>query len=461
MTMLDATLNATHAPDLRSWVASANAESTDFPIQNLPFGCFTAASAASHDTTGIPRMGIAIGDQMLDLRLMQFALLSNASPAWALTADTAQPDTLRDWLAPLAAGDLNAFMALGPAARLGLRAWLSAALAQGSPLQATLQPCLRAQADCTMQLPCRIGDYTDFYSGIHHATTVGKLFRPDNPLLPNYKWVPIGYHGRASSIGVSGQQFRRPIGQTLPPGADAPSLGPCKRLDLELELGIFIGSGNALGEPVPITRAEDHVFGICLLNDWSARDIQAWEYQPLGPFLSKNFATTVSPWVVTLEALAPYRLAFTRPEGDPQPMAYLDSAANRAEGAFDIQLQVGLQTPKMREAGQPDASICRTTYRHAYWTVAQMLTHHTVNGCNLQPGDLLGSGTLSGPTLDQAGALIELTAGGKNPIVLPNGEQRTWLEDGDSVVLRGWCEREGAARIGFGECVGKVLPARP
>jgi fumarylacetoacetase len=246
----------------------------------------------------------------------------------------------------------------------------------------------------------------------------------------------------------------------MPTGATEPSFGPCKRLDIELELGIFVGSGNALGEAVDISQAEDHVFGICLLNDWSARDIQGWEYQPLGPFLAKNFASTVSPWVVTLEALAPYRTAFTRPEGDPQPMAYLDSPANRSGGAFDIQLQVGLQTPQMRAAGQLDASICRTSYRHAYWTVAQMLTHHTVNGCNLQPGDLLGSGTLSGPTLDQAGALIELTTGGKNPIALPNGEQRTWLEDGDSVVLRGWCEKAGAARIGFGECVGTVLPAR-
>jgi fumarylacetoacetase len=316
------------------------------------------------------------------------------------------------------------------------------------------------QAQAEYDVPARIGDYTDFYTSVHHATNIGKQFRPDNPLLPNYKWVPIGYHGRASSIGISGQQFRRPVGQTLPPGATEPTLGPSKRLDIELELGIFVGSGNAWGEAIDITQAEDHVFGICLLNDWSARDIQGWEYQPLGPFLSKNFATTLSPWVVTLDALAPYRVAFTRPEGDPQPMAYLDSAANRNGGAFDIQLQVGLQTPNMRAAGQTDASICRTSYRHAYWTLAQMVTHHTVNGCNLQAGDLLGSGTLSGPTLDQAGALIELTSGGKNPLTLPNGEQRTWLQDGDSVVLRGWCERTGAARIGFGECVGTVLPAR-
>jgi fumarylacetoacetase len=309
-------------------------------------------------------------------------------------------------------------------------------------------------------VPARIGDYTDFYTSVHHATNIGKLFRPDNPLLPNYKWVPIGYHGRASSIGVSGQSFPRPLGQTLPAGATEPAFGPCKRLDYELELGIFIGSGNASGEAIPMEQAEAHVFGICLLNDWSARDIQAWEYQPLGPFLSKNFATTISPWIVTLEALAPYRVPFTRPEGDPQPLAYLDAPANRTEGAIDLQLQVLLQTPAMRSQSQVAAPLTQTSYRHAYWTVAQLVAHHTVNGCNLQPGDLFGSGTLSGPTLDQAGALIELTAGGKNPVTLPNGETRTFLEDGDTLVIRGWCEKLGAARIGFGECVGTVLPAR-
>jgi len=316
------------------------------------------------------------------------------------------------------------------------------------------------QSEADYDVPARIGDYTDFYTSVHHATNIGALFRPDNPLLPNYKWVPIGYHGRASSIGVSTQRFHRPMGQIMAPGAAQPVLGPSQRLDIELELGIFMGSGNALGEPVPMAQAEGQVFGICLLNDWSARDLQAWEYQPLGPFLSKNFATTVSPWVVTLEALAPYRVPFTRPEGDPQPLPYLDSDANRRQGAFDIELQVGLQTPAMREAGQDAATICRTSYRHAYWTVAQLVAHHSVNGCNLQPGDLLGSGTLSGPTLAQAGALIELTSGGKHPLQLPNGESRTYLEDGDAVVMRGWCEKAGAARIGFGECAGLVLPAR-
>ena len=434
-------LNETHNPALKSWVASANTPGTDFPIHNLPFAVFRRQSSSEAF-----RGGVAIGDQILDLAAVaKTGLLTGEAAAAALAG---------------AQDKLNALMAMGASACSALRLALSRALREGSAEQVTLQNCLVPQAEAEYGVPARIGDYTDFYTSVYHATNIGQQFRPDNPLLPNYKWVPIAYHGRASSIGVSGQQFRRPVGQTMPPGAQAPSFGPCKRLDIELELGIFVGSGNALGDSVPISEAEDHVFGICLLNDWSARDIQGWEYQPLGPFLAKNFATTVAPWVVTLEALAPFRVAFTRPELDPQPMAYLDSPANRSDGAFDIQLQVGLQTPKMRAAGQADTSICRTSYRHAYWTLAQMLTHHTVNGCNLQPGDLFGSGTLSGPTLDQAGALIELTTGGKNPIALPNGEQRTWLEDGDSVVLRGWCERDGAARIGFGECVGTVLPAR-
>lgn len=434
-------LNETHDPLLRSWVASANAAGADFPIQNLPFAVFRRKGR-----TEPWRGGVAIGDQIIDLAAVAAAGLFTGQAAVAVQA---------------AAGDkLNALMALGHGAWSALRLALSRALRDGAPGQAALQACLVPQAEAEYDVPARIGDYTDFYTSVHHATNIGRLFRPDNPLMPNYKWVPIGYHGRASSIGVSGQAFPRPKGQTLPPGAHTPSVVPSQRLDIELELGIFVGEGNAQGDAVPIAEAEQHVFGICLLNDWSARDLQAWEYQPLGPFLAKNFASTISPWIVTLEALAPYRVAFSRPEGDPEPLPYLDSPANRAGGAFDIQLQVGLRTPRMAAAGQGDASICRTSYRHAYWTVAQMLTHHTVNGCNLQPGDLLGSGTLSGPTIDQAGALIELTAGGKNPLQLPGGEQRTYLEDGDSVVLRGWCEKPGAARIGFGECWGTVLPAR-
>ncbi|MDZ5460960.1 fumarylacetoacetase [Azohydromonas lata] len=434
-------LNETHDPALRSWLASANTAGGDFPIQNLPFAVFRRAG-----TPEAFRGGVAIGDQVLDLAAVAAAgVFAGDAQAAARAASEAK---------------LNALMALGPAAWSALRLALSRALREGAAGQAALRPCLVPQDRVEYDVPARIGDYTDFYTSIHHATNIGRLFRPDNPLLPNYKWVPIGYHGRASSIGISGQGFHRPVGQTLPAGAAQPVVGPCQRLDIELELGIFIGQGNAQGEAVTITQAEAHVFGICLLNDWSARDVQAWEYQPLGPFLSKSFATTLSPWIVTLEALAPYRAPLQRPADDPQPLPYLDSEANRREGALDIQLQVDLLTPRLREAGGEAATICRTSYRHAYWTVAQMVAHHTVNGCNLQPGDLFGSGTLSGPTPQEAGALIEMTQGGKQPLALPGGEQRSFLLDGDTVTLRGWCEKPGAARIGFGECRGTVLPAR-
>lgn len=435
-------LNHTHDPAARSWLASAQQPGTDFPIQNLPLAVFRRRGSPEPF-----RGGVAIGDQIIDL-----AFLTRAAVLQGLAAQAAQA---------AAQPRLNALMALGPAAWTALRHGLFALLqTQASPaMQQAVQACLVPQSQALYEVPAQIGDYTDFYTSIHHATHIGQLFRPDNPLLPNYTWVPIGYHGRASSIGISGQAFARPRGQLRAPDAPAPVLAPSQRIDFELELGVFIGPANAQGEPVTMTQAEDHVFGLCLLNDWSARDIQAWEYQPLGPFLSKNFATTLSPWVVTLEALAPYRVPFTRPTDDPQPLPYLDSEANRSAGALDIQLQVGLQTAAMRQAGAGEATICRTSYRHAYWTVAQMVTHHTVNGCNLQPGDLFGSGTLSGPTPDQAGALIELTQGGKHPITLPNGERRTFLEDGDAVVLRGWCEKEGAARIGFGQCWGSVRPS--
>ena len=436
-------LNPTHDPAARSWLASANQRGGDFPIQNLPFAVFRVRGTAEPF-----RGGVAIGDQVIDL-----ARLSQAGCLKGLALDAAKAG---------AQTTLNALMAMGPAAWSALRHGLFGLLQAdaGASVQQAVQACLVPQSQVEYTVFFKFCEYTEFYTSVHHATNIGKQFRPDNPLLPNYKWVPIGYHGRASSIGISGQSFARPKGQLKAPDTEVPVLAPSKRLDIELELGIFIGQGNAQGEPIEIGDAENHVFGICLLNDWSARDIQGWEYQPLGPFLSKNFASTISPWIVTLEALAPYRVPFVRAEGDPQPLPYLDSAANRAGGSLDIQLQVGLQTRRMREAGQPDAQICRTSYRHAYWTVAQMVAHHTVNGCNLQPGDLFGSGTLSGPTLDQAGALIELTQGGKNPIALPNGENRTFLEDGDAVVLRGWCEKPDAARIGFGECRGTVLPAR-
>ncbi len=433
-------LDATHDPVLRSWVESANDPASDFPIQNLPFARMRRAGS------GEPwRFGVAIGDQVLDLRL------AREQGGWGRVATA--------WLAPLAEGDLAAFMALGPGARRGLRAVLSAALREDSERRAALASCLVPQAAVDYALPCRIADYTDFYTGIHHATAVGKLFRPDNPLLPNYQWVPIGYHGRASSIVIDGTPLRRPLGQLKGPDDAAPRLAATQRLDHELELGFLIGAGNAQGEPIAMVDAEEHWFGTVLLNDWSARDVQAWEYQPLGPFLSKNFATTISPWVVTPEALAPFRVPFERPAGDPQPLPYLDSPANRAQGAIDIVLEVGLQTPRMREAGLPHQRLMQSNFRDSYWTIAQLIAHHTVGGCNLGAGDLLGSGTQSGPGAGQGGSLLELTLGGRQPIALANGETRTFLQDGDSIELRAHCERAGTRRIGFGRCEGHVLAA--
>ncbi|WP_372525407.1 fumarylacetoacetase [Piscinibacter sp.] len=429
-------LDETHNPALRSWVASANDPASEFPIQNLPFGRFRRAG------TDEPwRIGVAIGDQVLDLR--------QASEHGAMPA---LPQ-------PLAQGDLNAFMAQGSAARIALRRALSQALREGSAAQSALQPCLVPQAQAEMTLPCRVGDYTDFYTGIHHATAVGKLFRPEQPLLPNYKYVPIGYHGRSSSLRVSGHAFARPLGQFKTDAAE-PQFGPCRRLDYELELGAFIGAGNEFGAPIPMARAEDHLFGMVLLNDWSARDVQAWEYQPLGPFLAKNFATTLSPWVVTMEALAPFRCAFVRPDGDPPPLHYLDSADNREQGSLDITLEVWLQTAAMRDRGEPALRLMQSNFRDAYWTLAQLVAHHSSNGCNLQAGDLLGSGTQSGPLEGQGGSLLELTQGGKQAITLPNGETRTFLHDGDTVILRGHCERAGRRRIGFGDCAASVQAAR-
>jgi fumarylacetoacetase len=437
-------LNETHDSSLRSWVASANQPDTDFPIQNLPFGVFRRAGSGE-----VFRIGVAIGDRILDLAAADGAgVFASLAPA------------TRDAIGGAHNGSLNALMAQGAAAWSALRLALSRALRAGAPEAASLDAALLAQADAEYALPARIGDYTDFYTSIHHATAVGKLFRPDEPLLPNYKWVPIGYHGRTSSIAVSGQQFARPIGQTRAPGAAEPAFGPCKRLDYELEIGIFIGTGNALGDAVAVADAEQAVFGLCLLNDWSARDMQAWEYQPLGPFLAKNFASTISPWVVTLDALAPYRSAWTRDAADPQPLPYLDAPQLRAAGAFDVQLEVLLHTAAMRRDGLPAARVSLSNFRHSYWTVSQLVAHHTVGGCNLQPGDLLGSGTQSGPAPEEAGSLLELTTGGKNAITLAGGETRTFLEDGDSVVMRGWAERHGRPRIGFGEVTGTVLPAR-
>ena len=432
-------LNETHDSALRSFIESANDGATDFPIQNLPFAVFRRAGSDE-----VFRGGVAIGDQVLDL-----AALSGAGMLSGAAADSC---------AAAVDSTLNRFMLMGSASWSALRLALSQALRAGSAHEARVRACLIAQSDVEYTVPAHIGDYTDFYTSVYHATNIGRLFRPDNPLLPNYKWVPIGYHGRASSIGVSGQTFPRPVGQVMPPGATEPVLAPSKRMDYELELGIFIGQGNALGSRVSMAHAESHVFGVCLLNDWSARDLQAWEYQPLGPFLAKNFATTISPWIVTLEALAPYRVAWTRAKDDPQPLSYLDSADNRSQGAFDIKLEVLIETLRMRELALPPHRLCLTSYRHAYWTLAQLVTHHTVNGCNLQSGDLLGTGTLSGPTATEAGALIELTVGGKQPVALSSGESRTFLEDGDAVILRAHCEKVGATRIGFGQSYGRIEP---
>jgi fumarylacetoacetase len=434
-------IDATHDPALRSWVASANDPAGDFPIQNLPFGRFRRAG--SNEPW---RIGVAIGDQVLDLHA------ARAHAPW--------PAELAPTLDALAAGDLNALMAAGAVPRRALRAALSQALAEGSAQQGALARCLVPQSAIELTVPCAIGDYTDFYTGIHHATSVGRLFRPDNPLLPNYEWVPIGYHGRSSSIVASGAPVRRPLGQTRAADAQRPTFAPCQRLDYEVELGFLVGPGNALGEPVGIEAAEDHLFGVTLFNDWSARDVQAWEYQPLGPFLSKNFASTISPWVVTMEALAPFRAPLQRPAGSAQPLPYLDSQATREQGSLAVRLEAWLQTGAMRAAGEAPVRLSQARADEAaFWTPAQLVAHHTVGGCNLQPGDLFGSGTLSGPGPEQAGSLLELSRGGKEPVRLPNGETRSFLADGDTLMLRGVCERDGFRRIGFGHCAGTIVAA--
>lgn len=438
-------IDHTHDPDAMSWVASAADPGTPFPIQNLPFGVFARRGCGE-----APHVGVAIGDLVLDVA---------ACAADGLLTGAAL-DAARDCAAP----SLNALMARGPGAWTALRraifGLLDAAAPDADRLQDRVAPCLVPQEDAVLHLPASIGDYTDFYASVHHATNVGRQMRPDNPLLPNYKHVPIGYHGRASSIVVSGTPVRRPTGQSKPDGADAPLFGPSRRLDYELEVGVFIGPGNALGQPVPIEAIDDHLFGICLVNDWSARDLQAWEYQPLGPFLAKNFATTISPWVVTRDALEPFRVApAPRPDGDPPPLPYLTGAVDHERGAIDLVLEVHLLTAAMRERGLAPQRLSRSNLRDLYWTLAQLATHHASNGCNLRPGDLLASGTVSGPSAESRGCLLELTSRGRDPIALPSGEERRFLEDGDEVILRGACRRDGAAAIGFGECRGTVRPA--
>ncbi len=433
------TLDETHDPARRSWVASANGHA-DFPIQNLPLGVFSTENGPT------ARGGVAIGDQVLDL--------AAARRADVFTGDAEEAATLA------AEAPLNAFLAAGAGLRRALRAQLSSLLTEGASARVALEPCLVDRAACTMHVPATIGDYTDFYAGIHHAVNVGRQFRPDQPLLPNYKHVPIGYHGRGSSIVVSGTPVRRPQGQRKVPTDDVPTFGPSRRLDYELELGIWIGPGNELGEPIAIGDARAHIAGLCLLNDWSARDLQAWEYQPLGPFLAKNFATSISPWIVTPEALAPFRIAQPpRPAGDPAPLPYLTDAHDQAEGAFELELEVLLHTPCLKAANLPPHRLSIGSTRHLFWTIGQLVTHHASNGCNLRPGDLLGTGTISAPTPDGFGSLLEISAGGTAPVTLASGHTRTFLDDGDEVIFRARGRRDGAASIGFGEVRGTVNAA--
>jgi fumarylacetoacetase len=437
-------IDATHDASRRSWVESANGHPV-FPLQNLPFVVFSTG-------LGPRRGGIAIGDEILDLRQASAAGLFSHDAAIAAEA---------------AAGPvLNPLFALGARPRVALRAALANLLDAAGPDRARIEPLrpilLHKAADCRLHLPARVGDYTDFFAGIHHATNTGKMLRPDNPLLPNYKHMPIGYHGRASSIVASGAPIIRPNGQRKPASEALPSFGPSRNVDYELELGVFIGPGNQHGSPIPLAHAAEHIAGFCLLNDWSARDIQAWEYQPLGPFLAKSFATTISPWVVTPEALAPFRIKpAARPAGDPPVLDYLGNRASDLFGAIDVALDVLIHTEGLKAKHLPPQRLAMSNARHLYWTVGQMIAHHACGGCNLEPGDLFGTGTISAPTADGLGSLLELTQGGRSPIALASGETRRFLEDGDEVIMRASCQRDGFAPIGFGECRGTIMPAPP
>ncbi|MBX2991014.1 MAG: fumarylacetoacetase [Bacteroidetes bacterium] len=430
-------MNETHNPRLTSWIPSANIPGNDFPIQNLPFGVFRKK------VTGLHHVGVAIGDQAVDITAAR-----NEGVFTGLAEEAAEA----------CSGDtLNRLLSLGRTHWSELRKRLSVLLSDTEE-RGTIERCLVPLTAVDMQLPVAVGDYTDFYASIYHATNVGSMFRPDNPLLPNYKHVPIGYHGRASSIVVSGTPVQRPSGQTKSDDAPAPVFGSSKQLDYELEVGFFVGPGNELSKPIPITEAERHIFGLCLVNDWSARDIQKWEYQPLGPFLSKSFATTLSPWIVTLDALEPFRCpAFARPADDPAPLPYLDSSANGMRGGVNLILEVFLRTQQMQDAKMEPFLVSHGNFRDMYWTIGQMLIHHTSNGCNLRPGDLLASGTVSGPTKESRGCLLERTWRGTEPLSLPTGETRRFLEDGDEVTIRGYCVQPGCVRIGFGECRGRTV----
>ena len=420
-------INETHDVNLKSWIESANARDTDFPLQNLPVCKYIYGNEL--------KIGIAIGDFLLDFEAYYNSFLAEGFEK--INLELAASHKVRNQIIK----------------DLGSEASDSTKNLIGNHF-------LHRISACRFVSPFEIGDYTDFYCSIFHATNVGAMFRPDNPLLPNYKYIPIGYHGRASSIVISGSDVKRPKGQNRADAEQPPVFIPCKNLDYEMEVGFFVGRGNNLGEPIPIERAEEHIFGLCLVNDWSARDIQAWEYQPLGPFLAKNFATTVSPFVVTMEALAPFRVpAFERDAGDPQPLDYLNGEENQKSGGFDVQLEVYIQSQRMRDENIESFLLSRSNMKDLYWTIGQMLTHHASNGCNLQTGDLMATGTVSGREKTERGCLLELTWRGKEPIELPSGEERRFLEDGDEIIMKGFCEREGFRRIGFGECRGKILPA--
>lgn len=427
-------IDFTHDPGARCWVETAGGH-PDFPVQNLPLAVFSPPGAT-------PRGGVAIGEEILDVAAVA-RFLNGEARAAALLAGQAE---------------LNKLLDAGSDALGALRRGLFALLTDESQ-EADVRPALHCARHCQLHLPARINDYTDFYTGIHHAVNVGQLFRPDNPLLPNYKYVPIGYHGRASSIRLSGIDVVRPNGQVKRPGA-APSYGPCERLDYELEMGVWVGPGNMLGRPIPISEARHHIAGLSILNDWSARDIQAWEYQPLGPFLAKNFHSSISPWIVTMEALAPYRAAQpARAEGDPAPLPYLLEESDQRAGALEVTMEVALQTAAMRATGEAPTRLSTGSMTAMYWTIAQLVAHHSSNGCNLQAGDLLGTGTLSGREDGSKGSLLELSAGGARPIGLSNGESRTFLEDGDEIIMTAYAEAPGYVRIGFGACRARIIAA--
>lgn len=434
-------IDETHDINRRSWVSTADGH-PDFPLQNLPFGVFSPPDGAA-------RAGVAIGDEIVDLKALADAGLFSPAVERCVRA--------------VAGGTLNGLMALGAQARRSVRHRLSELLSAGGAERRSIEPLagklLYPSRECTLHLPSAVGDYTDFFAGIHHATNTGRLFRPTGePLQPNYKYVPVAYHGRASSVQVSPARIKRPSGQRLTGAGGEPSVGPCLALDYELEFGIWIGPGNTLGEPIPISEAADHIFGFCLLNDWSARDVQRWESMPLGPFLGKNFATTVSPWIITAEALAPFRIAQApRPETDPAPLSYLWHEDDQRNGAADVTLEVFMMTAGLTAKGLPPHRMSQANTRDLYWTFAQMVTHHTCSGCNLKPGDLFGSGTISGATQDGAGSLLELSRGGQNPVALASGETRTFLKEGDEVIFRASCRRDGFVPIGFGECRGRIV----